>query len=648
MQAQLIIFYRNFVHINNKRMFMEPKFNPYWKNDNRESTQEDFQKIVSVLNAHHIALWEYDILTGKCSFSNDYFRILGLSQIGIYFEDTKTSYSFIHPDDLQDYQKAFQEMLESEQKIAQIPYRLVGSRGEVVWVEDHFLSYQRNSCGHPEKLIAYTVNVTSKHEKELEISQLAERNSKIIEALPEFIFIFDKNLIITDVMIPPTTVLFHSAEELRGLDGRCIYSPEVCELLLSNIHACLQDNQLKEIEYPVDLYEQRFYYQARIVPFDKNRALALIHDIGDRVRRSKELLEAKRKAEEADQMKTLFLANMSHEIRTPLNAIVGFSEMISLAETEEEKKEYLEIIQKNSSLLLQLINDILDLSRIESGKSEMHLGLVSLSALVAEAGKVHRMKMPESVHFEVILPEEDVIVHTDRNRVTQVLSNFLSNAIKNTSKGTITLGVEQADEWMRLYVTDTGCGIAPDKLPLIFNRFEKLNDFVQGTGLGLPICKSIVERLGGRIDVQSEIGKGSTFSLYLHLNLCSVLENVPNETKKILIADDSEVAFIQINALLKKDYEILWARDGEEAMDSFLYDKPDLVLVDMRLSKLNGAQVIENIRRISASVPIVAVTEHSYYTDQQRARQAGCDDVITKPYTLDRLKERVDSFLKND
>lgn len=626
---------------------MEAGYSPYWKSDDRETTQEDFQKIVSVLNAHHIALWEYDILTGQCSFSTDYFHILKLSQIGIRFKDLETSYGFIHPDDSHTYQDTFRKMLESEQKIAQITYRFVGSGGEVVWMEDHFFSYQRNVYGQLEKLIAYTINVTSKYEKELEIRRLAERNSKIIEALPEFIFIFDENLIITDVMIPPTAVLFHSAEELRGLDGRCIYSPEVCELLLTSIHECLKDNQLKEIEYPVDLYEQRFYYQARIVPFDKNRALALIHDIGDRIRRSKELLEAKRKAEEADQMKTLFLANMSHEIRTPLNAIVGFSEMISLAETEEEKNEYLEIIQKNSSLLLQLINDILDLSRIESGRSEMNLGPVPLSALVTEAGKVHRMKMPDTVNFEVVLPKEDVIIHTDRNRVTQVLSNFLSNAIKNTSQGTITLGVEQEGEWMRLYVSDTGCGIAQDKLPLIFNRFEKLNDFVQGTGLGLPICKSIVERLGGKIDVVSEVGKGSTFSLYLHLNKCSVLKNAPNETRKILIADDSEVAFIQVNALLKKDYEMLWARDGQEAMDGFLYDKPDLVLVSMGLSKTDGAQVIENIRRISASVPIVAVTEHCYYTDQQRARQAGCDDVITKPYSLDRLKERVDSFLKD-
>ena len=626
---------------------MESGYNPYWRSDERETIQEDFLKIVSVLNAHQIALWEYDILTRKCSFSNDYFRILGLNQLGIYFEDVEASYKFIHPDDLPAYQDAFEKMLESEQKTAQIPYRFVGSQGEIMWVEDHFLSYQRNDCGHPQKLVAYTINVTSKYEKELEINRLAEHNRKIIEVLPEFVFIFDKNLIITDVMIPPTIVLFHTAEELRGLDGRCIYSSTVCELLLKSIHECLKNNKLIEIEYPVDLHEQRFYYQARIVPFDKNRALALIHDISDRVRRSKELMEAKRKAEEADRMKTLFLANMSHEIRTPLNAIVGFSEMISFAESEEEKKEYLEIIQKNSSLLLQLINDILDLSRIESGKSEMHLGPVSLSALLTEIGKVHRLKMSDIVQLKVIPPKEDIMIHTDRNRLTQVLSNFMSNAIKNTPKGSITLGVELDEEWIRLYVTDTGCGIAEDKLPLIFNRFEKLNDFVQGTGLGLPICKSIVERLGGRIGVTSEVGKGSTFSVYLHSNVCSVIQNAPNETKKILVADESEIAFLQLNAVLKKDYEMLWARDGEEAMDSFLYDRPDLVLVSMKLPKWDGVQVIEAIRRVSASVPIVAVTEHSCYTDQQRARQAGCNEVIAKPYPLEGLKERVERFLKD-
>lgn len=190
----------------------------------------------------------------------------------------------------------------------------------------------------------------------------------------------------------------------------------------------------------------------------------MIHDIGDRIQRSQELIEAKRRAEDADKMKSVFLANMSHEIRTPLNAIVGFSEIIAVTEGEEEKREYLEIIQRNSNLLLQLINDILDLSRIESGKSEMHFQQVEIAGLVEEVEKVHQLKMKSNVELKVIRPEGEYWTSTDRNRVMQVLFNFLSNAIKNTEKGSITLGLKHEGPWLKLYVSDTGCGISKEKL----------------------------------------------------------------------------------------------------------------------------------------------------------------------------------------
>ena len=157
-------------------------------------------------------------------------------------------------------------------------------------------------------------------------------------------------------------------------------------------------------------------------------------------------------------MKSVFLANMSHEIRTPLNAIVGFSEIMALTENEEEKHEYLEIIQKNSNLLLQLINDILDLSRIESGKSEMHFQQVEIAGLVDEVEKVHQLKMKLNVDLKVVRPQGEFWTSTDRNRVMQVLFNFLSNAIKNTETGSITLGLKQEGDWLKLFVSDTGCG----------------------------------------------------------------------------------------------------------------------------------------------------------------------------------------------
>ena len=628
---------------------MEPAINLYSSNEKSELIRENSQEILSVLAAHQIALWEYDIITGKCSFSNDYFFTLGLKDAGIIFEDIDDFYRFIHPEDIEFYKQAFAEMLSSDSKTSQIRVRCISEQGKVIWLEDHFLSYKESCESHPGKLLAYTVNVTSQCE------YLEEYNRKIIEALPEFIFIFDDNFFITDVLMAPGTILLHPVEVLRGADGRSIYSPEVSDLFICNIRECLRDGKLKEIEYPLEVDGSLHYFQARIAPFEGNRVLALIHDIGDRIQRSQELIEAKRRAEDADKMKSVFLANMSHEIRTPLNAIVGFSEIIAVTESEEEKMEYLEIIQRNSNLLLQLINDILDLSRIESGKSEMHFQQVEIAGLVEEVEKVHQLKMKSNVELKVIRPEGEYWTSTDRNRVMQVLFNFLSNAIKNTEKGSITLGLKHEGPWLKLYVSDTGCGISKEKLPQIFTRFEKLNDFVQGTGLGLSICKSIVERLGGRIEVTSELGQGSMFALYLPY------QEIPKEVaerrlphkknvdedkrKKILVVEDIESNFVQLNIFLNKEYIISWVRNGQEAINSFIREKPDLILMDIRMPIMDGIQATEKIRTISLTVPIIAVTAYAFYTEQQQAIQAGCNAVISKPYSLERLKETIESYI---
>ena len=634
---------------------MEPAINLYSSNEKSELIRENSQEILSVLAAHQIALWEYDIITGKCSFSNDYFFTLGLKDAGIIFEDIDDFYRFIHPEDIEFYKQAFAEMLSSDSKTSQIRVRCISEQGKVIWLEDHFLSYKESCESHPGKLLAYTVNVTSQCEKEQHIKYLEEYNRKIIEALPEFIFIFDDNFFITDVLMAPGTILLHPVEVLRGADGRSIYSPEVSDLFICNIRECLRDGKLKEIEYPLEVDGSLHYFQARIAPFEGNRVLALIHDIGDRIQRSQELIEAKRRAEDADKMKSVFLANMSHEIRTPLNAIVGFSEIIAVTENEEEKMEYLEIIQKNSNLLLQLINDILDLSRIESGKSEMHFQQVEIAGLVEEVEKVHQLKMNSNVELKVIRPEGEYWTSTDRNRVMQVLFNFLSNAIKNTEKGSITLGLKHEGPWLKLYVSDTGCGISKEKLPQIFTRFEKLNDFVQGTGLGLSICKSIVERLGGRIEVTSELGQGSVFALYLPYQEIpkEVVErrlphkkNVDEDKrKKILVVEDIESNFAQLNILLNKEYIISWVRNGQEAINSFIREKPDLILMDIRMPIMDGIQATEKIRTISLTVPIIAVTAYAFYTEQQQAIQAGCNAVISKPYSLERLKETIESYI---
>lgn len=225
-----------------------------------------------------------------------------------------------------------------------------------------------------------------------------------------------------------------------------------------------------------------------------------------------ELIQARDKAEMMDRLKSAFLANMSHEIRTPLNAIVGFSDLLVENEDIEERREYIKIVRENNDLLLQLISDILDLSKIEAGTFEFTNGDVDVNLLCEDIVRSMRMKMmKETVQlvFDPHLPACHVI--SDRNRIHQVISNFVNNAIKFTSEGIIRVGYRLQGEELEFYVQDTGIGIEKEQLPHIFERFVKLNSFVHGTGLGLSICRSIVEQLGGKIGVDSEVGKGSRF-----------------------------------------------------------------------------------------------------------------------------------------
>lgn len=225
------------------------------------------------------------------------------------------------------------------------------------------------------------------------------------------------------------------------------------------------------------------------------------------------LIVAKEKAEKMDRLKSAFLANMSHEIRTPLNAIVGFSQMLLSQEAfeKEDREHYMQIVQDNSDLLLQLVSDILDLSKIEAGVFEFNYADVPCNRLCREIVMSLRMKTQPGVELIFDEPAAECVVHSDKNRIAQVLVNFINNAAKFTSKGSIHAGLVPHKNDVEFYVRDTGVGISKEQLGHVFDRFVKLNSFIQGTGLGLPICKSLIEQLGGRIGAESKTGKGSYF-----------------------------------------------------------------------------------------------------------------------------------------
>lgn len=411
--------------------------------------------------------------------------------------------------------------------------------------------------------------------------------------------------------------------------------------------------------------------------------LSIEWDITEMEQMKRELLVAKEKAETSDQLKSAFLANMSHEIRTPLNAIVGFSRIIAESTDAEERKNYYDIVEANNERLLQLINEILDLSKIEAGIVEFTIAPVRLHPLCREIYDAHKFRCPFGVELVYEPSDEDVVIEGDKNRIFQVISNLIGNAFKFTTSGSISYGYRRKGNEIVFHVSDTGIGIEADKVGKVFERFVKVNNFAQGTGLGLSICKTIIERLNGNISVSSEIGKGTTFTFTLPLtsaqtqlekrdgnfieeNRESTVQevsatNLPESEdagenngntgkseneKTILVAEDTDSNYILINAILGKSYRLKRAKDGMEAVTMFEDVQPDLILMDMKMPNLGGLDATRIIRELSPDVPVIALTAYAYEQDRQAALDAGCNDFLTKPFTQEILKEVIEKWLK--
>ena len=396
---------------------------------------------------------------------------------------------------------------------------------------------------------------------------------------------------------------------------------------------------------------------------DKNGKALIVtgatYDISGRKQIEQTLIEAKEKAEESDRLKSCFISNMSHEIRTPLNAIVGFSRILASENKDNEQyAQYANIIENNNDMLLQLINDVLDLSKIEAGILDFNYSNVDINDLLSEIEQMSRLKVDQNIvkiSFEDRLPE--CVISTDRNRLAQVINNFISNSIKFTKQGSIQFGYLLRDKQLYFYVKDTGYGIYKENQAAIFDRFVKLDSFTQGTGLGLAICTSIVRKLGGDIGVDSLEGKGSTFwftlpdnKIVANLETFKVKSTKENEAKvhktaTLLVAEDDASNYRLVEVLLGKEYNLIHAWNGEEAVLLFKEDKPDLVLMDINMPLMNGYESIKKIRELSDNVPVIAVTAYASEEDKIKIMNSGFNDLFPKPIHAVLLKEKIAKLL---
>ena len=370
---------------------------------------------------------------------------------------------------------------------------------------------------------------------------------------------------------------------------------------------------------------------------------------------AQELKEMKDKAELSDRLKSAFLANMSHEIRTPLNAIVGFSELLVDSDDPDEKKEYWHIIESNNDLLLRLINDILDLSKIESGIIDRKRERFNLTQLCNELYVMMRSKIPNAdVELVQDNPCPECWIFLDSNRLKQVWMNFLTNAVKYTRSGYIRMGYSVEKDGIRFYVEDTGTGIPKELQDRVFGRFQKLNEFVQGTGLGLAISRAIVEAAGGEIGFTSEQGIGSTFwawvpcEIFQHGDVGCPETTLPNRRPvfsedsdrklRILVAEDNDSNFLLVRNILK-DYDLLRVPNGVEAVEELRNGKFDFVLVYLKMLVMDGLVATRKIREFNSDIPIVALTANAFDTDRASAMDAGCNAFLPKPVKRKQLFE---------
>lgn len=627
-----------------------------------------YRSLNLAMEAAELIAWEYNLATQSCRIlygdkKHENINILDLEPI--------------HPDDRAKYELFIQDITsgKSERRTTTIRKKDVD--------EDEYSYYECTaSCMKDEKgnvtnIVGMHKNVTKRRATELAIiesnKKLKEMNKKneliLNNSNSGFVFIDNDYVVEWENISICTTSLSYEAYK-KG--EKCYKSTHKRDTPCENcvLELIQKTRQVETMEMTLATGNTIEVVGTPVIN-DKDEiegTVIRVDDITQRKQIFSELANAKERAEESDRLKSAFLANMSHEIRTPLNAIVGFSELILTSDSAEECEEYSRIVRSNNELLLKLINDVLELSKIEAGHISLTSKRSDISSMMDDFAAMMRLKIHNGVELININPYSSCLVNLDTNRLAQVITNFLTNAAKFTVKGSITMGYECVDGGIRFYVSDTGIGISKENIDKVFARFEKLDDFAQGTGLGMTICKAIVEAMGGEIGLTSEKGVGSTFWAFFpcdptHTN--SIMDETPITTSNIattvndvaqtddiwdsnhtiLVVEDNQSNYMLVSSMLKNKYSISRAENGAIAVEMMQKGRYDAVLMDMKMPVMNGLEATAKIREFDTETPIIALTAHAFDADRDMAFEVGCTDYLTKPINKNLLLSTIRKYI---
>lgn len=520
------------------------------------------------------------------------------------------------------------------------------------------------------RVIAIIRDVSEQNKAQRKLIESDEKNRALSEATNEAIFFSEKGYCV-ETNEAATNMFGYSYDELIGIFGIDVIAEKSRELVAQNM--------LSDYEEPYEAIAQRkdgskfwaMFHGKMYTYKGKKVRLTVVRDIDDRKKALIELIKAKEKAEESDKLKSAFLATMSHELRTPLNAIIGFSDLFNEALSKDDMIDFSKTINKSGMHLLNIIEDILEISMLETGAIFIKDETIIIQDLMIELREIlnsgiKKAEKPEiKSRYQPDSKNLNLIIKGDYNKIKQIIIHLLSNSIKFINEGFIEFGYQLSEDEDNIifYVKDTGIGIDKKFHDIIFDRFRQIDDshtrIYGGTGLGLCIVKNLTELMGGKIWLESEPGKGSIFYCSFPCKLIQVNkqkiekkkpESIALDTikKTILIAEDEESSFIFLQAVLKKNIsDILWAKNGVEAIKLFK-ENPNinLVLMDLKMPELNGYEAAKTIRKINNKIPIIAQTAYAMPGDRDKVISHGFDDYISKPIKKDDLLKIISKHLK--
>lgn len=626
-------------------------------------------------NYANIGSWEWNIETNDLFWSDKIAPLFGYPE-----GELKTSYenflNAIHPEDKDRVISAINRCIDNNQTYF-VEHRVIWPDKKIRWVSEHG-NVVRNSDGKAIKMLGVVIDI---HRQKVTEQQLRRSEANLLlfrhifEASNQYICITDRHGELTYVNPSLCQRLGYSKQELSQQHFKTLIPRRVFKHVKDNLDRVLKQGQSWNGQVPVQCKDGSEFISISNIGaiLDQSGEIEnifnIFSDFSAELTRRQELDKAKVAAEKANQAKSEFLSSMNHELRTPLNSIIGFAQLMEFDNTLEiDQQENLQEIIKAGKHLLQLINDVLDLAKIEAGHIEISLEQVALQGSISEC--INLIKPLADARAITINTSQfaNLTVKADKTRLKQIVLNLLSNAVKyNRQNGKIVINVYAIDkEFLKIEISDTGVGIPPNRTHEVFQPFNRLNaeqSGIEGSGVGLPVTKRLTELMGGRIGVKSDIGQGSTFWIELPSDALITDPEIDTETiyhvQKTTLCDKKQYRVLCIDdnpANIKLLKHILSHLENIETLTSFtsqlglelaIAHTPDLIFLDINMPDMNGYNVLTKLKhnQSTADIPVVAITANATTKDIEKGLNAGFDDYITKPIVIKQFLETVDKML---